>query len=68
MDAVPAVTPETMPVEPTVALLLPLVHEPPVVRSDNIVVNPAHTAGVPLMLDSGLTVSVAVVLQPEPSV
>ena len=71
---IPADTPLTMPVEPTVATnVLPLLHTPPLVASLNVVVEPAHTLMVPVIADTvgnGLTVTteVTVVTQPKPLV
>jgi len=46
---VPAVTPVTVPDEPTVALPLPELHTPPPVPSLRVVARPAHTLSVPVM-------------------
>lgn len=67
----PAVTPVTMPVpEPTVATpVLALLHPPPVVASLNVVVCPAHTLSVPVIVAGrGLTVTVTKALQPDAAV
>ena len=71
MVAVPAVTPVTVPVLPTVATAVAvLLHAPPVAASVKPVVEPAHTVAVPVMLPAdgnGLTVTTlvaAVVPQP----
>ena len=69
MVAVPADTPVTMPVLPTVAILLDAgLHVPPAapVGSASDVVAAAHTMGVPVMapaLGKGFTVTVFVVAQ-----
>jgi len=61
-----------MPVAPMVAIEPSLLlHEPPVVSFDNVVVAPAHTFIVPVMdaiVGNGLTVTIAVaiVVQPKP--
>ncbi len=66
MVAVPAATPLTMQVLPTVATpVAPLLHTPPVVAFDNVVVLPAHTVAVPVIVPpdgSGLTVTTCVVV------
>jgi len=74
MVAVPADTPLTTPVLPTVATdVLPLLHTPPLVASLRLVAEPAHTFIVPVIADTvgnGLTVTdeVTVVIQPKPLV
>jgi hypothetical protein len=64
------VRPDTTPpvlTEPTAGLLL--LHVPPLVPSESGVVEPIHTAGVPVMGDGeGCTVTVTLVLQPVGSV
>ena len=66
MVAVPAATPVTVPVEPTVAAdALVLLHVPPLVASFNdVVAPPSHTLGVPVIdagaEGSGFTVTLAV--------
>ena len=63
---VPAETPVTMPdVDPTVAIsVLPLLHVPPP-EPDNIIEEPTHTLPGPVIGPGlGLTVNVAVTLQP----
>lgn len=63
--AVPAVTPVTMPVEPTVAMpVLPLVHVPPPGVPVSAVVEAAHTVSVPVMVGVVFTVTVVVAAQP----
>ena len=65
--AVPAKTPVTKPLpEPTVAtVVVPLLHVPPVVASLKLVVKPAQTFKVPVIAEgNGLTVKIAVVIQP----
>lgn len=68
--AVPAVNPVTVPEE----LMLPmdgalLLHVPPPVVSDKVVVNPVHTVVLPVIgFGRGLTVTTEVVVQPEGSV
>ena len=71
MVAVPAATPVTVPVLPTVATVVAvLLQAPPVVASLNPVVAPAQTIAVPVIVPadgSGLTVTTlvaAVVPQP----
>ena len=45
-----------------------LLHTPPVVASDSVVIDPSHTTGVPVIaLGFALMVNVAVVMQPEPN-
>jgi hypothetical protein len=69
MIAVPGLTPLTTPVEPTVAMdKLLLAHTPPAVVSARVVVEPAHTLIVPVMLTgNGFTVT-TVVVKPVPVV
>jgi hypothetical protein len=66
MVAVPAIDPVTTPdpsIEATLGELL--THEPPLVVEDNVVVLPTHTAAVPeIAAGTGLTVTVAMALQP----
>ena len=68
--AVPALTPVTMPVAPTLATLeLLVVQLPAGVASDNAVVCPTQTLRVPVMFDgSGFTVTMIVAEQPVASV
>jgi len=58
--------PETIPVEPTVAMpgtLLP--HTPPLLTSYSVTVDPLHTVESPLIADGDeLTVTFAVAMQP----
>jgi len=54
--------PEDEPIVATVVLLL--VHVPPPVASDKVVVDPAHSDVVPVIGESGLTVTNVVALQP----
>jgi hypothetical protein len=62
----PAVAPATVP-DTTVALLLLLIHVPPPASVRSIVL-PTHTAaGPPIAVGNELTVTTAVVLQPNPS-
>ena len=71
MIGLPADTPVTTPVvEPTVANpVLLLLQVPPPVISLNIVVEPVQTLAVPVMAaGNGLTVMIAVVIQPVASV
>jgi len=64
MLTVPAVTPVTIPVEPTVALPLLALHVPPEVASVNVIVEPTHTAeGPEIAAGNGFIVSVAEALQ-----
>lgn len=61
---VPALTPVTTPVEELIvatAVLLD-VHTPPVVVLDNVVVDPEHTAVVPVIETEGSVVMVIVAL------
>ena len=61
---VPAVTPVTMPVEPTVEFEL-LELQVPELPSDNVVVEPTHSEAVPVMTDiAGFTVTTVLVRQP----
>lgn len=67
MFAVPADIPVTIPFEePMIATpVLPLVHEPPVVRSDKLVISPTQTGGVPVMPgNASITVTVVVTVHP----
>lgn len=68
MVAVPAATPVTTPVEPTVAAaVLVLVQTPPVVVLVNEVVAAAHTVPVPVIVPAegnGFTATVALIWQP----
>ena len=73
MVAVPADTPVTMPVVPTVATVVAvLLQVPPVVASLNPVVAPAQTVAVPVMVPAdgnGLTVTTLVAAAvPQPLV
>jgi hypothetical protein len=63
---VPASTPVAMPLGLTVATLpVLLAHVPPAVASASVVVRPAHTVIVPVMVaGNGLTVITVVVMQP----
>ena len=57
MVAVPAATPVTIPVDPTVATdVVPEVHAPPLVPSLNAVVAPAHNVAVPEIVPAPGTV------------
>ncbi len=70
MVAVPAATPEAIPeLVPMVAtLVLLLIHVPPPVL-ESVVVEPAQTVAVPVIVDgNGLTVTTVVVIQPVDSV
>ncbi len=58
--------PEEEPIVATAVLLL--VHVPPVVASDNVVVDPAHKDVVPVIGESALTVTKVVALHPVDSV
>ena len=62
--AVPAVAPVTIPVAVTAATAaLLLLHVPPAVASDNVVVAPVHTVVVPVIVPAvgvAVTVTVAV--------
>jgi len=65
MLAVPADTPVTIPVEPTVALPgLLLLHAPPAVASVRLTVEPTHTGAAPVIAVIGLTVTITVFWQP----
>lgn len=70
MFAVPALTPDTIPLADTVAIALPpSVQVPPVVLDDKVVAEPSHTLRVPeIVPGSGLTVMVPVTRQPVASV
>jgi len=64
MTDVPAVTPETIPVDPTVALALLDDHVPPP-ASVNAVVLPAHTVAIPAIAAGfGFMVTTEPALQP----
>lgn len=67
---VPATSPVTTPVEdPIITLELLLVHVPPAGVEFNVVVDPIHTFSVPVIaVGSGLTVAIAVIIHPVPSV
>ncbi len=68
MVALPAATPETIPVaEPTVAIeVLLLVHVPPEVALFSVTEAPTHVAIVPVMADgNGVTVTVVVTDPPN---
>ena len=69
MTEIPVATPVTTPVVPMVALAgMLLLQMPPAVGSLNVIVEPTHTAGVPVMSDgSGLTVIGKVAEQPAPT-
>ena len=69
MVVVPAVTPVIMPAVLMVATDgVLLLHVPPMVVLLTVVVSPAHTCSVPVMVaGSGFTVTVAVRIQPVPS-
>ena len=57
--------PATRPAAPIVAIaVLLLLHEPPVVSSLNVIVFPTHTTGVLSTGEIGLTVIIAVAVQP----
>ncbi|WP_345078726.1 hypothetical protein [Nemorincola caseinilytica] len=65
---VPTETAVTMPVlDPTVAIdVALLVHVPPVVAEDNVVVAPIHTDRVPVIVaGAAITVTIAVLMQPN---
>ena len=71
IPAIPAVKPFTIPVdEPIVAVpVAPEVQEPPAEASVKLVDEPIHTAAVPVIAGGKLlTVTVNVVIQPEPNV
>jgi hypothetical protein len=71
MIAPPVFMPDTMPdIVPTVAIIgLLLLQVPPVVTSDNVVVDPTHKIVVPVIADGkGFTVTVIVTLHPPPGV
>ena len=60
----PVVIPITTPVDPTVTLLLLLLHVPPAVASERAFVNPWHTGLVPLIgAGEGFTVTMVVITQ-----
>ncbi len=70
MVLLPAVTPVTLPdVELTVALLLLLVHVPPVTASASVVLRAVQTLVIPVIAaGTGLTVNDVVFIQPVGSV
>ncbi len=71
MLTTPAATPVTTPVpEPTVAIdVLPLLHVPPPVASERVVVLPTQTVGVPVIADGNAeTVTTSVAKQPVDNV
>lgn len=70
MVGAPAATPVTTPVVLTVASpVLLLLHVPPPGVEANVVARPAHTLGVPVMVEGvATTVNTAVVEQPVPNV
>ena len=67
MVAVPAVMPVTLPVEPTVAILVePELHIPPPEASVKFIIDPAHTVIRPFIIPAsgnGLTVIISVALK-----
>ena len=69
INAVPADTPLTIPVGPTVATDVGILdHRPPVVRSLSGVVALTQTCGIPVIArGEGLTVIVVFIVQPVPS-
>ena len=70
MVDVPNVLPVTTPVDGSMlALPLLLVHVPPAGVELSVVVRPTHITGVPvIVVGFGLTVTIAVLIQPVPSV
>ena len=70
MLLVPANIPVTTPDDaPIFALPLLLVHVPPVGVEFNVVVNPAHTVVIPvIVVGLALTLTVVILIQPVPSV
>jgi hypothetical protein len=63
---VPVLMPVTIPVEPTVTTeMVPLVHVPPGVASDNVVLVPTHKLPAPVMEAVAVTVSTRVTVQPD---
>jgi hypothetical protein len=63
MVAVPTVTPVTTPLLFTVALLLLLLHAPPLAAFDNVIAEPVLTVDEPVIepaLGAGFTVTTAV--------
>jgi hypothetical protein len=64
----PALTPETIPIVPSiVALPLLALHVPPDVESVSVVVVPIHMIDIPLIAAaSGFTVTVIVAGEPQP--
>ena len=59
MTAVPPDTPDTIPVEPIVAIPVdPELHTPPVVASLNAIVAPAQTEDAPLIVPADVAVTV----------
>ena len=73
MVAVPAATPVTVPVLPTVVTVVAvLLHAPPVVASLNPVVDPAQTIAVPVIVPAdgkGLTLTTLIAAAvPQPLV
>jgi hypothetical protein len=70
MVVVPMAMPVTIPVVLIVAVVIALLlHVPPAVGWMSMVVRPAHTAGLPVILGAGgLTVTVLVAVQPVPVV
>ena len=69
MVAVPAVTPVTVPLT-TVALALLLLHTPPAVASERVVVLPVQTVAVAGVIATGavFTETTIVLMQPVPNV
>ena len=70
--SVPAVTPLTIPVEPTVAVALLLLHVPPPIPSVNMIDELTHTLAAPVILPafgSGLTtIDLIAIAVPQPLV
>jgi hypothetical protein len=70
MVTIPGVTPDTIPeAEPTLPMTsFPLLHVPPVVALNKVVVSPWQTLAMPVMFaGSGFTVTILVAIQPVPS-
>ena len=69
ITAVPTPIPVNTPMPETVAIAVEeLLHEPPVVASLNVIVDPTQVVdGPPIAAGDGVTVTVAVWLHPVPS-
>jgi hypothetical protein len=67
MVTVPATTPVTMPVVPTVALPLLALHVPPVVTSVRFTVAPVQTEAVAGVMGVAAELTVTMILEEQPA-